>query len=291
MSFENVDIVVLDTTPDKDPIPGVLVKVYSKDGKTFFTQAETDVLGNAAFLLNTQEYQIRFYKQHVSLPNPLYIEVLPSPEINIFDVSGELVAPPTANDGRLCVAFGYFRRPDGSPASNVDIHFINKFNPLSLDGDAVLTERIAVRTDENGFAKINLIRFGKYDVTVQGQEDYQRCIAVPDLPNVSLPALLFPVVAKIVFSPVGPFNVPVGNEIQVTPTIYSSDGNVVDDPGEVQWSSSNPNVLAVLPAGGVLTLRGLAAGTANIQAVRADNSIVRIPDPGITGVPAAVTVA
>ena len=291
MSFETVDIYVKDSLHD-DPIEGVVVRVYSKDAKLFYTQAITDTFGVASFLLNTQEYQLRFYKQHVALPNPRYIEVIEAPVAplsNVFDIVGDLIVPPSAADPRLCTVFGFFRRPDGTPAANVDVHFIAKFRPLLLDGDAVLTERTIERTDKDGYIQVNLIRCGQYDVTVQGIEDQQRLISVPDAPNVSLPSLLFPVVDRITFDPPGPWTVAVDDEIQVTPTIFGSDGNTLDC-GDVIWSSSDNSILAVLPSGGVLTLRGLAAGSASVQATRADQSIVRIPDTPITGVPAVVTV-
>lgn len=291
MSFENVDVYIKDSLHG-DPISGVVVRVYSEDGKMFYTQATTNVDGLASFLLNTQTYQLRFYKQHVALPNPRYIEVLEAPVLpqsNVFDVVADLVVPPVAADPRLCTVYGYFRRPDGAPAANVDIHFIAKFKPLLLDGDAVVTERSIVRTDKDGYVQTNLIRCGQYDVTVQGTEDQQRIVAVPDAPNCSLPALLFPVVERVTFDVDQPWSVAVGQEIQVTPTVYGSDGNVLDC-WEVIWSSSDTNVLAVLPAGGVLTLRGLSAGIASVVGVRADQSIVRIPDTPIVGLPAAVTV-
>ena len=292
MSFENVNVYIKDSLHG-DPISGVVVRVYSENGAVFYTQATTDTLGLAGFLLNTQKYQLRFYKAHVALPNPRYIEVLEAPVAplsNTFDIVADLVSPPSAVDPRLCTAFGYFRRPDGTPAVHVDVHFIAKFKPLLLDGDAVVTERTIARTDKDGYLQVNLIRCGQYEVTVQGIEDEQRLISVPNAPNVSLPSLLFPVVDRITFDVAEPWTVAVGEEIQVTPTVWGSDGNELDA-WEVIWSSSDLDVLAVLPSGGVLTLRGLAAGTASVQAVRADQTIVRIPDTPIQGVPVSVTVA
>jgi hypothetical protein len=292
MVAENVDVVVKDTTLSADPIQGALLRVYNQAGTVFFTQAITDADGAAALLLEPGTYQIRFYKQHVGFKNPLYITVLAAPvapDSNIFDTTADILTPPTPTDVRLCTAYGFFRKPDGSPAPNVDVHFIAKFKPILLEGDAVLTPQLTARTDARGYLQINLIRFGKYDVTVQGIDDEQRCITIPNTPNVNLPDLLLPVVDRVTFDPPGPYALAVGEDLQVTPTIIASDGNEVGD-GDVQWSSSDTNVLAVLPAGGVLTLRGIGAGTANIQAVRADQSIVRIPDTPIEGVPLAAVV-
>lgn len=289
---EIVDVFIKDTTLAADPIEGVLVRVYSSNGAIFHTQGVTDATGLAGFLLDPATYQLRFYKQHVALPNPRYIVVVAAPvapATNIFDVTADLVMPPTPTDVRLCTAFGYFRKPDGSPAPNVDVHFIAKFKPILLDGDAILTPQLSARTDERGYMQINLIRFGKYDVTVQGIDDEQRCITVPNTPNVNLPDLLLPVVDRITFDPPGPYALAVGEDLTVTPTILASDGNEVGV-DEVQWSSSDTAVLGVLPGGGVLVLRGLGTGTADIEAVRSNQTIIRIPDTPIEGVPLAATV-
>ncbi len=291
MGFENVDIYVTDK--DGDPIPGVVVRVYNVEGGLFYTQATTNIEGSVGFLLNSQGYQLRFYKLHVALPNPLYIDVIDAPVApvrNVFDVVGELVVPPSSIDPRLCTAFGYFRRPDGMPAAFVDIHFIAKFNPLLLEGDAVVTERVTTRTDKRGYVEMNLIRFGQYDVLVEGIEDQYRLISVPDSVNISLPALLFPVVERVTFNPAGPWTVVAGgDDLQVVPTSHGSDGNETCF-GDVTWSSSDPTVLAVLPSGNVLNLRGISPGIATVQARRSDQSIVRIPNTPIEGVPVAVTV-
>jgi hypothetical protein len=158
----------------------------------------------------------------------------------------------------------------------------------------MLTELLQCTTDARGFVQFNLVRFGQYEVTVEGFEDQVRIITVPDAPSVNLPDLIFPVVESISFDPAGPYSTTAGveHEITVTPTVRTSDGRVL--PGvaicDVQWSSSNPNVLAVLATDKTLVLRGLSSGSAQLQAARADSSIIRIPNPAIQGVPVEVTV-
>jgi hypothetical protein len=294
MGYETIDFYIKDSSPLHKPVSAVLVKVFSEDGRLFHTQAQTDVEGHAGFLLAAGfTYQVRFYKQQVSFTNPLFFEALAPPSPNVFDIPAELVTPPTASDPRLCTAYGFFRTLTGAQASNVGIHFIAKFKPLLLDGAGVLTERVLVRTDEEGYAQVNLIRCGQYDVTLQGFEDYVHKITVPDAPNVNLPDLLFPVVASVVFEPAPPYDLPVGTDIQVSPTIVATDGEVLvglamDD---VVWSSSNKAVLDVLPVGQKVTLRGVGAGVASIQVKRANYSIIRYPDLPISGQPALVTVS
>jgi hypothetical protein len=296
VSYENVDIYVVDNTPQAKAIPGVTVKVMSEDGKTLYTLAATDADGYVGIMLPSEmsPFQVRLFKPQWQFTNPQFLEVVPA-GVNIFDVVGVGITPPVPTDSRLCTAFGFFRDLTGKPQQGVRMYFISEFKPFLLDGAAVMTEREEVITDEEGYAQIDLIRHGMYRVTISSNEDYQRKISIPDQPNVNLPDLLFPVVSAISFSPSIPPTMHVGDpDLQVTPYVVSSDGNPTDPTNgacDVTWKSSDPNVLAVLPAGGILTLRALSAGTAQVIATRQDQSIVRIPDPGITGVPATVVVS
>ena len=299
MGFESVDIFVTDSTPQKNFLSGVTVKILSVDGKTTWTLAVTDVNGHVGFLLPSEAtYQLRFFKQNYTFTNPQLIDVVDTPnvnnEVNQFVIVGTGVAPPVPLDARLCTAFGFFRNMSGRPAKNVQIQFISEFNPLIVDGNAVLTERVYATTDDNGYCQVDLFQGGKYNVTVSGTEDYLRCIAVPFQPNVNLPDLLFPVVASVTFSPPIPATMNVGDpDLVVTPTAYASDGNVLPANGsmDIQWSSSDPNILGVLVAGGILTIRPLSAGTASVIATRSNQSIIKIPDTGIQGSPAQVVVS
>lgn len=294
MSYEPVDIYLLDRTALANPVPGVVVKVLNQQGTLIFGQALTDASGKASFLLPSDAaYQLRFFKQQVNFTNPLFISVQQAPTLNSFNILCEPFTPPISTDPRLCIASGFFRRPDGSPAANVDIHFIAKFDPVLLDGDAVLVERVIIRTDKTGYAQVSLIRFAQYDTTIEGFEDCNRIINVPDLATVNLPDLLFPTVAQITFSPAPPFNVPLNDILLVTPTVVTSDGRVLDGTatGDVNWSSSDLNTLGIAVGPTQITLIGVAAGSANLQATRGDQTIVKIPDSGITGVPAPAVVA
>lgn len=291
MSYYNIDFFVTDTSPMANPIAGVVLRVYSVDGKTFYTEVITDEEGHGGFLLDDSvEYTLRLYKFQVSFVNPQRFAV--TPEENTFDVQGVIVTPPVAVDPRLCRASGFFRRGTGAVAKNVDIHFIPKFKPLLLDGAAVLTERDITRTDANGYAQIDLIRLGQYDVTIQGMEDMTRTISVPDAPSVNLPDLLFPVVSQIVLSPVGPYIVTIGTDLTITPTITTSDGAVLTGTGAgaVVWGTGDPTVAAVLDNGATLALRALGLGSTSLTAERFDKSVIRYPDIQITGVPVAITV-
>jgi hypothetical protein len=293
MGYEAVDFYITDSSPLRKPIAHVLVKVFSEDGRLVYTQAQTDVAGHVGFLLSSGfPYQARFYKQNVSLKNPRFFQVLEPPALNAFDVIADLTPPPTPTDRRLCTAYGRFRTATGSPAANVGLHFNAKFKPFMLDEAGIVTEHGDLRTDEEGYVQVNLIRCGQYEFTLEGAKDYTRVITVPDTPNVSLPDLLFPVVASVTFEPPPPYILPTGADLQVTPTLRASDGEVLNGTAldEVVWSSSEPDVLVVLPAGPKVTLRGVSGGVASILIRRANYSIIRYPDLPIAGQPAVVTV-
>ena len=279
-----VNVYVVDNTPAANPIQGAVVKVFQSDGVTPISEQLTDSTGLAAFMLGSDfTYQLRYYKFQTSFPKPQVLAVLDPPAENGVQVVGTPFAPPISQDARLCIAYGFFRRVDGSPAPFTDIQFISKFDPLIMDGAGILNERVIARTDNTGYVQIPLIRFGQYSVIVAGMEDLRRDITVPDQTNVNLPNLIFPVVNQIVFDPPPPFNLVIGTDFQTTPSIITSDGNPDPNYWDVLWSTDDQSIAAVLPGGGVLTLRGFLPGTCNLIAKRRDNSIISIPDPGIVG--------
>lgn len=283
-TYVPVNVLVIDSTPAGNPINGVVLRVFTEDGKTPVTQATTDTTGMAAFMLPSGfTFQLRYFKYQAIFPKPQMMTILDEPATNDFQVVGTPFAPPMSQDPRLCIAFGFFRTVTGAPAPFTDIQVISKFDPLIMDGAGILNERQIGRTDAAGYVQIPLIRFGQYSVTIAGMEDVRRDISVPDLPNVNLPNLIFPVVSEVLFDPEGPFNVVIGTDFLVTPTILTSDGNTDPNFWDVLWSTADPTVAAVLPGQPVLTLRGLRPGTTQLIAKRRDNSIISIPDPGILG--------
>lgn len=293
MSYEPVDFKIVDNTPAKNPIPGVVVKIYSQNQEQVFGQQLTDSSGEASFLLPSDvTYEVRFFKQQVNIKNPQLIEVLPAPETNEFIITGEPFVPPVSTNPRLCMCYGFFKTISGGPASNLDIHIISEFSPLLLDGAGVLTERIAHRTNRDGYVQIPLIRNGKYLVTLEGFEDVQRTISVPDALNVNLPDLLFPVVASVTFNPAIPASLVAGVDFITTPTVVATNGQVLVGTAieDVIWDTEDGDIAIVSPSATTLTIRGLQAGTTNLRARRFNTSIIRIPDTGIAGVPVPLVI-
>lgn len=297
MGYESVDVYVKDSTPLKAPVAGVVVKVLSADGALVYGMQQTDATGRASFLLpGGLTYQTRAYRFGYSFTQPLLMSVLSSPlpsgQTNTFDMTATNVAPPVPNDARLCTAYGYFRDITGAPQANVQIHFIAKFNPVWLDGAAVVKERIIVQTDAKGYAQVNLIRNGQYDCTIQGEEDIVRYIDVPDAPNVNLPDLIFPIVERVTTTPAGPnFTFAVGTKITLAMHVLTSDKNDLGKAtSDVFYRVSPADIVTYWFEDDNMIVQGLVPGVASITLERADKSIVHIPDPGVLGQPLVFTV-
>lgn len=296
MTLQSVDVYALDDTLLHNPISGLTVRVFNSTGTTFLTQDVTDVVGHAGFTLDDgTSYSLRFYKFGVQVTQPQVIAVTtPTPTLlNSFNIYGTVFQHPIAIDARLCRASGYFRDITGAKQPAVDMFFIGQFDPILLEGACVLSERRTARTDQEGYACIDLIRGARYLVTLQGFEDSQRQIEVPDRSSVNLPDLLFPVVDSVALSPAGPYSLAVGVQLILTPTVLSSNQVPIDGiaAGDIIWSSSDPSILAVSPLSGTqLVLQGISPGVADIQGTRSGQSVIRVPNTAITGLPQPVTV-
>lgn len=295
MTIGSVDIQVIDDTTLRTSIEGVVVRIFDATNTHYITQAITGPNGIAAFsLVIPGVYYVRFFKDKVSFNQPQILTALDQ-ALNSFSVMGHVYSPPESTNPRLCRCSGFFKQPDNSAAVNHDIHFIPKFDPLLLEGNAMLTERLAQRTDGQGYVQVDLVRFGQYEVTVEGLEDQQRVITIPDLPSVNLCDLLFSVVERIEFDPPGPWNIAVGsdNDFIIGVTVYTSDGRTL--PGtammDVQWATGDVSVASVMPTDKTIVLRGLKPGTTTLCPIRWNQSIIRIPNTPIQGTPVDINVS
>lgn len=290
MSYETTNIYVLDQ--NEDPIENVVVRFYQSGSYALATMGTTDSNGLVSVLLPSGTLTVRCFKFAYTFGAPTEIEVLEG-QNNAFNVYGQGVTSSDATDSRLCNVGGFFRTESGAPAAHVDIHFVARFDPLFLDGAAVMPKRLSVRTDESGYAQTTLIRNGEYDVLVQGDIDLMRKITVPDLAATSLPDMLFPVVSRVVFDVSTPWAIPIGSSLEVIPTVYLSDGRVLEGTAQddVTWATSDDAVMGLEVSSDKLTLQGLSAGIAELSVARSDYTIIRIPDLDITGQPVTATVS
>jgi hypothetical protein len=296
MTFEPVELLVVDDTPSKSPVPAVVVRVFDERGVTFLTAGVTGEDGRAGLLLPAPaSYQARFYRFQTVFRQPQRLDISLGPETNAFVIVAHVFSPPEAVDPRLCRSSGFFRDLSGAPTTNVAFHIFPKSHPTLIDQSAVLPGRLHVRTDKNGYAEVDLVRFARYEIVVEGFEDLQRIIEVPDRPSANLPDLLFPVVSEVRFEPAGPWSVGVGTteELTVTPTVLASDGRELVGTAleDVLWSTLHPSIAVVIPSNERLVLRGLQPGVTELVVSRKDASVIQIPDRPIRGARVPIAVA
>ena len=304
MALETVLVTVVDDQVVPQPVDGVVVRVFDATGATFITEATTGGVnpGEVDFSLNGDDppiqYSLRFSKFGFSALSPQAIEVYSPPAnsptgTNNFEVSGSEFVLPTAADIRCCRVSGYIYDGACRPRRGIDMHFIPQFSPLKVDKRGVLGERVTHRTDKDGYLQIDLWRDGCYQVVIESHENVVRSIVVPDRSSVDLMCLLFPVVELIEYSPASPFSLSVGDELEVTPTITASDFQILAGTanGDILWETEDPTIASVTVGVDSLIIRGNAIGTTNLVATRKDQTVIHVPDTGITGTPAAITVS
>jgi hypothetical protein len=310
MASETVRIYVVDQqTPTPSPIENVLVRVFNASGDTFITDDFTDAMGIADFTLDGDDppnaYQIRLSKTGVAFDgslgddskSPQLIEVwtpaAASPSgTNDFAVKGETFQRPVAADSRLCRASGFFRRSDGRPYPNLELVFTPRFKPAIVDGDGVLWGDVHGRTDEDGYFEIDLFRGGGYSVLVESLDDCPREVVVPDASSENLVELLFTVVEEVTFSPTS-VALAVGDSADVAPVVKGSDQRVLEGsaPNDVEYTVADPTIASVSVQSDRVVLTALQAGSTQLDVSRRDESIVVVPDTGITYTPLPITVS
>jgi len=309
------------TDQNTDPILGVLVRVFDAAGAVFQTQDVTvDVAGDAVaeVTLNGDtvpiSYTIRMSKTGVafdgSLGNdsksPQLIDVY-SPAAgaptgkNDFDIQGETFTLPAAIDARLCRASGFFKDASGRPLVGLDIKIVNQFRPAVVDGFAIMGERLDLRTDENGYAQVDLYRGGEYCAWVQSVQTamadpegaivFPRDVVVPDQTSINLVDLLFPVVGTVGYTPAS-VSVAVDGEQEVTVVVTGTDKRVLAGiaPSDVIYTVDDPTIAVVRLGADTVTIVGLTAGSTQLTATRKDLTIVTVPTPAALAVlPITVT--
>lgn len=302
MALETVEIHVV--TDDLVPLDleDVVVRVYDSTGTTLETSGTTDADGLVEFTLDGDvdpgvRYQLRFGISGGSIVSPKLIDVwspaADSPTgTNNFEVEAHVFSLPEAINPRLCRVSGYVRSPSGRPRKGLDIHVIQTYNPLVVDNQLILGERVAVRTDDQGYVEFDLWRTGHFDVLAEGMEESTRAVVVPDRASIGLSDLLFPYPKTVSFDPAGPWTMGVGDTLELIPVITASNYQVLVGPAneDVEYTSSDTTVMTVGVTEEHVVLKALAAGSANLEVRRKDSTIIYVPDPSISGQPLAVTI-
>lgn len=304
------------------PIVGVLVRVFDAAGAVFVAQNYTTLVSGRAVADFTVDgdsppisYTIRLSKTGVAFDgalgdaskSPQLITVYSPPALapngtNYFEVVGQTFVIPVATDPRLCRASGFFKNPSGQPLPGLDIVFINEFKPAIVDGFGVLSSKVDLRTDKDGYMVLDLYRNGLYYAMIQNMETtdpndesaimYECKLIVPDRSSINLLDLLFPVIKEITWDPPS-ISLAVGQTLDVHPTVMCSDYRTLAGaaPEDVVYDTDDHAVATVGALADRITIYGVAPGTAELTAVRKDQSVVFIPWAGIVGQPLTITVA
>lgn len=310
MAIETVTVYCYDEQVPAELVDGVLVRVFNEAGAVFIAQGYTGDAGTGKVefsldgSLTGTRYRIRLSKTGVAFDgslgdqskSPQYIDIY-SPAAgsptgtNDFDIYGDVFHHPSSSDPRLCRCSGYVVYPNGNPVTNAVLELTNLFTPIIADSNRIVTGgRLEVVADSDGYLEVDLYREGEYSAIISSLSDETRHIYIPDRNGWNLADILFPVVAQVTYD-VPTLTLAVGGEGDVVPTITYSDTREADDLTDVEWVSSDEAVATVISAGDHIVVTGVAAGSATVYAVRADDSVVRTPEAGITQTPVAVTVS
>ena len=317
VNFECVDQEIV-----PNPVTSAVVRVYETDD-TFVTELISDpVTGIASGLLdglaapNPHAYNIRLYKfGSPAVDNPQRVAVYDPPAgapvtgTNDFKIHFDPHASQAPADPRLCRCSGHFRFIDGNPARGLVepyreprhrghvIRITSLMNPLIVDGDGAFSSPVYVYADRDGWAEVDLFRNGIYSAFVEDVhpgciQEAHRVIHVPDRSTTNLLDLLFPVAITVGWNPAGPWRVAVGGDLDLQPTVTSSDHRVLEGVAtdDVTYAVDDLSIATVVVKGtSTLTITGVASGTTDLRVSRRDESIVRIPGI-ISGGVVAITV-
>jgi hypothetical protein len=183
------------------PVPDVSVAAFDPLTMTQVAVGVTDADGRASFLLPGGTYEVRFFKAGFSFSNPKSLAVTEPavPESpNGFSVSalpfGVFGVP---IDPRLCRCVGRFVNYQNQPVPNSMVRItmnedLTQKGPKVVDGNMVSPSSMEVRTDQNGFVAVDLLRTGQYWLVFAGEEEEPWSFTVPDRPNANLIELIHP---------------------------------------------------------------------------------------------------
>ncbi len=303
MGVESIRLLFVNSDVIPQYLDGVSVRVFTQSG-TFLTMAISgvDEPGVAQLELpgglSPIEYQLRFYKPGTYLPPKRILVYSPASSAplgsNDFTIPAEVFSISPAPDPLMCRAAGVVLGPAGRAKKGLTLTFIPKFNAFVSGPVTALSGRFVTHTDENGLASVDLYRFAQYEVTIEGREQVTREIEVPDRSTVPLSHLLFPIISGVVYEEGTAFELEENGSLTLTPHVMSSDYRDLGvAAADVLYETGDPSIASVQIWGDHVVLRGNREGTTVLRVTRADNSIVYLPDLGITNreVPIVVTAA
>jgi hypothetical protein len=290
------------------PVEGVTALVF--DGTdTYLTELETDSAGEAILALDGDPDPGRLYIVRLrplpgqvvvdGITHTIYVhEPLVSPATNIFDFTVSEEELPASTDPNMCLMSGTLVDQALRPLSKVNLRFMPLLNDpeIKLSGfpfptdPAIIQRQVLLReavfqTGPDGKVQVLLPRKAIYEVHIHGFElpgTFPGAqIQVPDSAGAQLEDVLFPYVATVEWS-TDTVALAVDDTEQVTVSSTGSNDQDIQDAligGFLEFVVDDPAVAEVSFDDGVLSITGLAAGVAQITAVRVEGTYApRVPD-------------
>ncbi len=293
-------------------LAGVMVRAYDSTGTTLITQNQSSVVGSDAIAELTipvtsspREIQLRLSKDGVAFDGLLgndsktpqkadiYSPVAGAPTgKNDFDAQGQTFTRPAATDPQLCRCSITFRDVRKQARKGQIVILSPQSEPIMVGGDAMAFTNVTLKTDNNGYAQVDLVRGARLSAYVRGLEDEVRVILVPDVSSANLADLMFPVVSEVTFSPTS-LALAVGETKEITPTVKTSDGRTLTGAAleDVEFVVNHAAVALGKSDGTKLFITGVAAGATQVLVARLDTTTIFVPDAGITYTPPTITVS
>lgn len=293
MALETVQVRVVDDSVDRNPIEGVVVRIYDSTGTSVITWTTTDANGIADFVVDSDDSPLhaRLYKNGVGFFGPVMLDVEDG-GTNQFEVEGSLPSLPHAVDPMLCRVSGVLRRGDGTPHPWVDLHFIAQFRPSTVAGDLITQERVAVRSDAHGRVSVDLYRNGIYGLTMEGYEHKLLRVVVPDRPSASIGSVILPDVARVDWDPMPTWTIPAGGSLEVDVTVWTTSMVKMLSAGgtDVDYRVLDEKVAHVRRDGDKITLYGTSPGQTELVVCRTEQAIYHVPQKDIINGRASIIV-
>ena len=316
-----VNLNTLDDEVVPNDLEGVRLRVFDS-ADLFLTEGETDGAGELSLVLAGapdpgELYYVRIFKEGwtvVEGPTQTIrvLDPLVSPLTNNFDIHLSQPTLEVSLDPKMCLLTGYLVDAAGRGLKGVGIRFHPRLSapevkmgglpfpsdPTLLASKAIISEALFV-TDVNGKVQPLLPRGGVFDVLINGLEtpgnQILEMVRIPDASSARLEDVLWPYVTSVTYDPTS-LSLAVDEEADVTVYVQASNGCPLE--GEnfgafLEFTIDDDTVaeMTVLE-GGALRLRGLQAGSTDIQVARVEGSLApRLPAaPSLIVTPLTVTV-
>jgi hypothetical protein len=316
-----VEIFTFDNEAVPNDLDGVRIRVYDS-ADLFLTEADTDGAGELSLVLPGapdpgETYYLRIFKEGwTAVEGPTQtiavLDPLVPPLTNNFEIHLDQPELDVSLDPKMCLLTGYLVDASGRGLKNVGIRFLPRLSepelkmgglpfpsdPTLLGNRAIVSEAHYV-TDVNGKVQPLLPRGGIFDVLINGLEtpgnQILEMVQIPDATSARLEDVLWPYVVGASYTPAS-VAITVDEEVDVEVSAQTSNGYLLEAANLgafLEFSITDDTVaeLTVLE-GGALRLRGLQAGSTDIQVARVAGSLApRLPAaPSLIVSPLIVTV-